>query len=103
MTRFLITDPGTAAHSAKNAHAAPGLPNNPRNDSKGRNPMVSASSLVLFDELGLRLLHDRASQCQYAYGYLSSAVQGVLDGKSDLARLRTILDALNAEMGGEVR
>ncbi len=33
-------DPGTAAHSAKNAHAAPGLPNHSRNDSKGRTPMV---------------------------------------------------------------
>jgi len=39
MTRFVITDPGTAAHSAKNKHAAPGLPNQSRNHS-GRNPMV---------------------------------------------------------------
>lgn len=37
-TRRLITDPG-AAHPAKNA-TAPGLPNQPRSDSKGRNPMV---------------------------------------------------------------
>jgi hypothetical protein len=42
MTHNLITnDPGTAAHSAKNVHAAPGLPTNPRNDTEGRNPMLA--------------------------------------------------------------
>lgn len=38
MTRHLLIDPG-AAHSAKNA-TAPGLPNQPGRDSKGRTPMV---------------------------------------------------------------
>lgn len=42
MTRFLITDPGTAAHSAKNVHAAPGLPNQPENHLE-RNPMVGTN------------------------------------------------------------
>lgn len=32
--------PGTATRTAKNVHAAPGLPNQPRNDSKGRVFMV---------------------------------------------------------------
>ena len=38
MTRLVVTDPG-AAHSAKNT-TAPGLPNQPGNDSKGRTFMV---------------------------------------------------------------
>ncbi len=42
MTRFVITDPGTAAHSAKNKHAAPGLPNQSQ-DHSGRNPMVGTN------------------------------------------------------------
>ena len=44
MTRHLLTDPG-AAHSAKNT-TAPGLPNQPANDSKGRAPMVSQELLM---------------------------------------------------------
>lgn len=40
MTRLLLGDPGAAAHSAKNVHAAPGLPSQPRQDRKGRTPMV---------------------------------------------------------------
>lgn len=35
------SDPGTAAHSAKNEIAAPGLPNQPLRDYSGRNPMVT--------------------------------------------------------------
>jgi hypothetical protein len=43
MTRFLITDPDAAAHSAKNVHAAPGLPNQPENRS-GRTLMVGTDT-----------------------------------------------------------
>ncbi|GAB3003494.1 hypothetical protein LWP59_27630 [Amycolatopsis acidiphila] len=43
MTRYLISDPG-AAHPAKNA-TAPGLPNQPGHDSKGRALMVSQELL----------------------------------------------------------
>lgn len=43
MTRYLITDPGTAARPAKNSTAAPGLPNQPHEDSKGRNFMLPQS------------------------------------------------------------
>jgi hypothetical protein len=35
-------DPGTAAPSAKNVRATPGLPNQPEHCSKGRGPMVGA-------------------------------------------------------------
>lgn len=34
--------PGTATRTAKNVHAAPGLPNQPLFDYSGRNPMVAA-------------------------------------------------------------
>jgi type VI protein secretion system component VasF len=44
VTRFLITDPGTAAHPAKNALAAPGLPNQPLHDYSGRTPMVGSNT-----------------------------------------------------------
>jgi hypothetical protein len=43
MTRFLITDPDATAHSAKNALAAPGLPNQPH-DHSGRIPMVGTNT-----------------------------------------------------------
>lgn len=39
-------DPGTAARTAKNAHAAPGLPNQPMNDYSGRKPMVDTITPV---------------------------------------------------------
>jgi hypothetical protein len=39
MTRYLITDPGAAAHPAKNAPAAPGLPNHSDEISE-RTPMI---------------------------------------------------------------
>jgi hypothetical protein len=56
VTRFLITnDPGTAAHSAKNALAAPGLPNQPENYWE-RNTMVSATRAVL-SETARRFAH----------------------------------------------
>ncbi|SFJ76760.1 hypothetical protein SAMN05421835_108191 [Amycolatopsis sacchari] len=46
MTRYLITkDPGAAARTAKNENAAPGLPSQPRQDPKGRTPMVSQQLL----------------------------------------------------------
>jgi hypothetical protein len=41
MTRFLFTtDPSTAARTAKNENAVPGLPNQPEQHLKGRTPMV---------------------------------------------------------------
>ncbi|MEU3272546.1 hypothetical protein ABZ639_17030 [Saccharomonospora sp. NPDC006951] len=44
MTRFLIGDPDAAARTAKNAHAASGLPTRTTNRSLGRNPMVDANA-----------------------------------------------------------
>lgn len=59
MTRFVITDPGTAAHSAKNKHAAPGLPNQSRNHSE-RNPMVGTrtAETTLYAPV-MELMHQR--------------------------------------------
>lgn len=69
MTRYLITnDPGTAAHSAKNVHAEPGLPNRPRNDSKGRTPMVDTPRAISRSRFTAEL--DRAYATGYAYGRL---------------------------------
>lgn len=43
MTLRPTTDPGVATRTAKNENATPGLPNNSRNDSKGRSPMVGTA------------------------------------------------------------
>lgn len=52
------TEPGAAARTAKNAPTAPGLPNQPGNDSKGSTPMVGnatpASISPLADTAELR-------------------------------------------------
>lgn len=56
MTRHLITnDPGAAARTAKNAHAAPGLPSQPHDDLKGRPSMVDTPGSIPHDlNLSLR-------------------------------------------------
>lgn len=96
MTRFLISDdPGTAARTAKNENAAPGLPNQPRNDSKGRNPMVSATpkpdgcavesdDLVIYDPRDLNRLISTVT------------------AEAIAARLREVADTLarNADVAG---
>lgn len=102
MTRYLLTTDPSAAHSAKNT-TAPGLPNQSAKDSKGRTPMVGASNLVTFDEQAREHLHTTGERYPFAYGWLSGAVASVLDGTSDLARLRAVLDALDSALGSDAR
>lgn len=58
---------------------------------------------ITFDETGHRLLHSHEGCYPYAFGYLSSAVRGYLDGDTTRERLAAVLNALETELSGERR
>jgi hypothetical protein len=98
-------DPGTAAPSAKNVHAAPGLPNQPANDTEGRNPMVDTATPEPWSLVREQLTFQQRQGTgeAYAFGFLASAAWAYLDGQRSTEYLRTLLANLESALDGDVR
>lgn len=121
--RSLAHDPNAAARTAKNAHAALGLPNQPKEHSKGRNLMVGTPATHENQDAFARIAQvmGRAPQDRAAYvtgrDYEGARLRWLFDMADALraagcaedaesvrkAALQLVHDAVNSVAGGTRR